>query len=338
MVKMFFRLGKNANRGNAMFERSQLEAFATVVEYRSFERAAISLNLTRSAVSQRIKALEETLSTVLLIRGRPVVPTSAGEIMLRHVKALRLLEHDVHHHLTSQVCGHDRTPLAIAVNADSLATWFGECSHALVEQLAVALEIVVEDQDHTKPMLLRGEVTGCIGTGTEAAQGFKATRLGEMEYRCVATPTFAQRFFPKGMHLRETVSAPAILFNRKDSLHDAFLKALFGVEVTRYVRHYFPSSVALLNAICSGNGYGVVPASQLRAMLDTGQLIDLSPELGLTVPLYWHHWLQEPPIAKQVTAFVVQFARRALAQPEPRQPQDAGTIKSGSCPCIPSIA
>ena len=75
-----------------MLDRDQLETFATIVELQSFERAAGALRITRGAVSQRIKALEQSLAAVLLVREKPVVATPAGETLLRHVQALRMLE------------------------------------------------------------------------------------------------------------------------------------------------------------------------------------------------------------------------------------------------------
>lgn len=295
-----------------MFDRSQLEAFATVTEYGSFEQAANALHITRGAVSQRIKALEEALSTVLLVRERPALPTAAGEVVLRHVKALRLLEHDVYVNLKLRTSQDARTPIAIAVNSDSLATWFDRCAEALLQQLPVALEIDVDDQDHTRQLLTRGDVTGCISTECESSPGFSAVPLGSMMYRCVAAPAFAQHHFPRGLTLHDAKLAPAVLFNRKDALHDTFLKSMFGVELKQFPRHYFPLPSALLNAIRSGNGYGLVPAHQADELLASGQLVNLAPRNGLCIPLFWHHWQQEPPLARQVTGFVVEFARAAL--------------------------
>ncbi|CAI8697231.1 HTH-type transcriptional regulator ArgP [Burkholderia pyrrocinia] len=297
-----------------MLDRFQLEAFATVTEYGSFEQAANALNITRGAVSQRIKTLEEALSTVLLVRERPPTPTAAGEVVLRYVKALRLLEHDVYVGLKLRTSRHKRTPIAIAVNSDSLATWFDRCSEALLQQLPVALEISVDDQGHTRHMLTRGDVTGCISTECQSSPGFNAIPLGAMTYRCAAAPAFAQHYFPRGLTLHDAKSVPAVLFNRKDSLHDTFLKSMFGVELKQFPRHYFPSPAALLSAIRSGNGYGLIPVQHAEVLLKTGQLVDLAPGGGLSIPLFWHHWQQEPPLGRQVTGFVVEFARTALDQ------------------------
>lgn len=297
-----------------MLDRHQLETFAAVVEHQSFERAASSLNITRGAVSQRIKSLEEALSTVLVIRERPVLPTAAGEIVLRHVKALRLLEHDTCHLVMPRPDPQERVSVAIAVNADSLATWFGPFSHALVKQLPVALEVLVEDQDHTWPMLASGKVIGCISTESKATQGFKAVQLGAMEYRCVATPVFADTHFPDGLSIHRAVSTPATLFNRKDALHDIFLESLFGIRIERYAKHYFPSPVALLDAIRAEVGYGLLPTERVRSLLSSGELVDLAPSNPVLVRLYWHHWQTEPPVAKAITDLVVQSTKTTLLQ------------------------
>ncbi|NTX48180.1 HTH-type transcriptional regulator ArgP [Burkholderia cepacia] len=295
-----------------MLDRCQLETFAAVVEHQSFEKAALALNITRGAVSQRIKTLESILCRVLLIRENPVLPTPMGEIVLRHVNAVRLLEQEVYLQVGSSRKQHERARLSVAVNADSLATWFGECSHALLEKIPVALEVVVEDQNHTWPMLLRGEVTGCVCTEPKPAKGFEVLPLGAMEYRCVATQEFAKAHFSGGLKLHEAIRVPAILCNRKDSLHDEFFRLLFEVDVDRYVKHYFPSPMARLRAIQLGSGYGVVPAKQVAHLLRLGKLIDLAPSTQLSVPLYWHRWQQEPPMARQVSEFLVETARVAL--------------------------
>jgi len=297
-----------------MLDRDQLETFATVAEEHSFERAASVLNITRGAVSQRIRSLEESLATILLMRDKPIVPTPAGEVMLRHVKALRLLEGSAMQELLPP--GGTRVPvtLAIAVNADSLATWFPAVLQDLLLQRHVALEVVTEDQDHTAGRLARGEVIGCISTEAKPATGFLAEQLGAMEYRCYATPDFVSEFFPQGLSVPAVLAAPAVLFNRKDSLHDDFLVRCFGFAVERYAKHYLPSPQALLEGIAMGAGYGLVPNSQAQAMVQSGKLVDIAPTQPMMVNLNWHHWELEPMIAQQISRLIVDTAQRSLVQ------------------------
>ncbi|MFL9991920.1 HTH-type transcriptional regulator ArgP [Paraburkholderia sediminicola] len=292
-----------------MLDRQQLETFATVVQHKHFRRAAAALNISAGAVSQRIKMLEESVGAVLLMREPMVTPTQAGEAIHRYIMAVRLLEDDALQHIKP-----DRFPpvdFAIAVNADSLATWFEPVAWQLARQ-HVALEIIVDDQDHTLTALARGDVKGCISTQRQPLVGFVAEFVGGMRYRCVATPEFAELHFAGGLTLPGTLKVAAILFNRKDSLHNSFLASFFRVAVCGYRKHYFPSPTALLNAIFDGLGYGLVPEMQAEPLISAGQLVDLAPGHSLVVDLYWHHWESEPPPAANISQLVMDQARRCL--------------------------
>ncbi len=295
-----------------MLDHDQLETFATVAEEQSFDKAALKLNITRSAVSQRIKALEESVSRVLLVRDRPVTPTPAGEVLLRYVKAIRLFESAALCELAPPPRPGIPVTFPIAVNADSLATWFPQVLQQILLRPQTAIEVISDDQDHTVSRLARGEVIGCISTDERPAPGFVAEALGVMTYRCCATPTYAEEHFPTGLTVAGVLKATAVLFNRKDALHDEFLQSVFGFTIERYARHYLPSPAALLEAITIGAGYGLVPGAQCEDLISHGQLVDLAPELAVDVALYWHHWELEPPVARDITALIVEIAGQQL--------------------------
>ncbi len=297
-----------------MLDREQLETFATVAEEQSFEKAAVKLNITRGAVSQRLKALEESVAAVLLVREKPVLPTPAGEILLRHVQAMRLFESAALNELNPTPRHHEPVALAIAVNADSLATWFPLVLHRILLNRQMAIEVISDDQDHTAARLVRGEVIGCISTDARPAVSFLAKPLGAMTYRCCAAPAYAAEHFRDGLTVQGVLSTTAVLFNRKDALHDDFLRRVFGFSIDRYARHYLPSPAALLNAIVIGGGYGLVPSAQCESLIRDGQLIDLAPEHAVDVALHWHHWMLEPPLAQDITALIVEVAHGQLKQ------------------------
>ncbi len=80
------------------------------------------LHVTPSAVSQRIKALEQRVGQVLVRREKPTVATPAGVPLLRLAAQTALLESEA---LADMGGGSsERTRVAIAVNADSMSTWF----------------------------------------------------------------------------------------------------------------------------------------------------------------------------------------------------------------------
>lgn len=72
-----------------------LAALAEVIEQQSFELAAQKLFISQSAISQRIKALEEHIGQPVLIRNQPIVATLAGEQILSHFKKVKQLEYEL---------------------------------------------------------------------------------------------------------------------------------------------------------------------------------------------------------------------------------------------------
>lgn len=294
-----------------IFDRQQLEAFAAVVEMRHFGQAATVLNVTRGAVSQRLKALEAALGTPLVVRDGNA-PTPAGEALLRHIRALKILEADTLLHIKPMDAARPR--IAIAVNADSLATWF----EAVAWEIAagkVALELMVDDQDYTLPLLTKGEAMGGVSTSNESPTGFLAEPIGAMEYECVANAEFTRSFFSQGMGLHSVLAAPAVLYNRKDGLHAQFLERFLDFKVRNYATHFFPSPSALLAAIERGVGYGLVPCLQAQSLIEAGRLVRLAPNHKISVDLYWHHWEAAPSIAQTISDLVIRRARQALIQP-----------------------
>ena len=295
-----------------MLDRHQLEAFAAVAETRSFEVAAQLLHVTRGAVSQRIKLLEQSLTAVLLLRGKPVQLTPAGEILLRHVNALRMLEGATLRDLAPASKADAPTPVAVAVNPDSLATWFPTVLWPLLLQRNLALEVIVDDEDHTDARLARGEVIGCVSREPNAASGFVSDLLGTMAYRCYATPDFERMYFPQGVTPAAVVVAPAIVFDRKDTLHAEYLQRRFGFAIPAFPRHYLPAPVTLMDAIVNGIGYGLLPERQAAHWVEAGRLVELAPAELLEVRLYWHRWAVEPELSRDVTRRVLTAARTQL--------------------------
>ncbi|PXW31163.1 LysR family transcriptional regulator (chromosome initiation inhibitor) [Paraburkholderia silvatlantica] len=231
---------------------------------------------------------------------------------MRHIRVLKMLEADT----VRQIKPMDDTQprIAIAVNADSLATWFEAVAWEIAER-NVAVELIVDDQDYTLPLLAKGEAMGCVSTSSESPTGFLAESIGMMEYECVANVAFSEKFFPQGLGLHGVLSAPAVLYNKKDGLHAQFLERFLDFEVRNYAAHYFPSPSALLAAIEKGIGYGLVPRLQAAPLIDAGKLIRLAPDHKVEVNLYWHHWETAPSNAQEISELVVRHARQVLIQP-----------------------
>ncbi|MBS3911198.1 MAG: HTH-type transcriptional regulator ArgP [Hydrogenophaga sp.] len=296
-----------------MLDARQLEALAAVVEHRGFGPAAQALSLTLAAVSLRIKALEEALGQRLLVRGKQVRATPAGQALLAHVKQVRLMEADLLSGLQgAEARGGVRwQSLSVAINADSVASWFLPGVAPVLQRHRLLLEILIDDQDHTHDALKSGDVIGCVTTLAEPMRGCVAEPLGVMRYRCVAAPAVAQRCrTPAGaVSPHKLLSHPAIIFNRKDALQDAFLAQHFGLRQPNYPRHFAPAVEAFETAIELGLGWGMVPEQHLASRPGLHEVL---PGATVDVALYWQHWAREAPSAQRLTQAVKAAAAQHL--------------------------
>ncbi len=293
-----------------MLDYDQLQALAAVVDHGGFERAARALHLTQSAVSQRVKALEESLGQALVARGSPPAPTGPGQKLLAHYRKVSLLEHDLGQELSGAGCPGLVT-LPVGVNADSLATWFWDAVEPFLRREPVALDLVVDDQDRTHELLCKGEVVGCVTTRAEPSQGCLADRLGTMRYLCVATEEFIERWAPRGLDENEAVRAPAMVFNRKDETHARFLAERFGAA-PGFPRFHVPSSEGFVEAIARGLAYGLAPEAQAAPLLASGRLREVSPGAHVNIRLYWRRWALRSPMLEGLSAAVIEGAGRLL--------------------------
>lgn len=295
------------------FEYPLLEALAAVVREGTFEAAARSLNITQSAVSQRLKLLEEKAGAVLIVRGRPCVATEFGQQLYRHVEQVHLLEHDLRKSLTAIEDPSSGNPavIRIAVNSDSLATWFPEVVQRAGSELNIHFDIIPDDQEHTAERLRSGEALAAVTTEANPLQGCRRVPLGAMEYVAVATPRFVAANFPDGVS-RELVSKTThLVFGRKDLLPQQWLLNAFG-EPTPLVGHLLPSFSGYLACCLNGAGWGMNPRSSVESHLDDGTLLELVPGASVIVPLYWQSSGPGSEIMKVLSSIVVEVARKHL--------------------------
>jgi LysR family transcriptional regulator, chromosome initiation inhibitor len=300
------------------FDPKQLDAFASALETGSLSKAAAALRITLAATSLRIKALEGALGQRLLVRGKTVRATAAGQALLAHIKQVRLLEADLAHSLAPARSGTGRARqfqiLSVAVNADSFASWFLPGVQSALQRHRLLVDVVVDDQDHTLQWLKNGDVVGCITTLAQPLRGCVAQVLGTMRYHCLAAPALAQQLCnhqqPPSAHA--LLASPAVSFNRKDRLQDQFLEQHLGLREPGYPRHYVPAGDAYHWALLHGLGWGMGAALQYPGDLAAGRLLDLFPGRHIDVPLYWHHWAREAPQAARLSQAIQSAAEQSL--------------------------
>jgi LysR family transcriptional regulator (chromosome initiation inhibitor) len=285
---------------------SQLAALVAIADHGTFEAAARHLHVTPSAISQRIRALESDVGRVVVQRATPCRPTAAGEVLLRLARQTQLLHDEVRDALAD---GHHSTvDLAIAVNADSLATWFRDVVGAVAGWPDVALRVHVEDQAFSAGLLRGGDVLAAVTSEPAAVQGCSVERLGMLRYVPAAAPGFAERW--RRGRGPDWSAMPLVLFNEKDTLQHAMLEDRGVAEPA--VVHRVPTSADFLEAVRLGLGWGMIPESQLRADVRAGRLVPLGSRAHLDVALHWQRWRLDSPVLDRLTAEVRAAARARL--------------------------
>ena len=297
------------------FDADALECLASIVEEGGFERAAVRLSVTQSAVSQRLRALEAQVGTVLLVRSRPVKPTAAGRLLIKHAMQMRLLRADLEtdlHDLTPATKGsREEDRVSIAVNADSIATWVLPAVGPLVSE-GLPLEIITDDQDFTHEWLREGQVLGCVTTLKQALRGCKVLPLGSMHYVAVASADYTRQHCPQGLTSHNFRDIAFVAFNRKDDLQSEFVGRACGLRRVTLSQRFVPSSEGQVRAVLAGWGASVVPEMLVRELLHNGDLINLAPLVTLPVSLYWHCWNLDSDVIDRLTKALEIAAKQAL--------------------------
>jgi LysR family transcriptional regulator (chromosome initiation inhibitor) len=294
-----------------MLSSDQISAFLSVIEEGSFQLAAKRLHVTSSAVSQRIKLLEEVVGQVLLERASPCMPTAAGSALLAYARQSAHLEEDALRKIqNNRDLAGSSTKVCIVVNADSLATWFLPALQDLALS-GVQFDIQIEDQDFSSELLQSGRAIGVITSKATPAPGCRSVKLGAIEYLAVASSKFKKKFFSKGVTAEALGSAPTLIFNRKDDLQHRYLRMITKRKVSPPV-HYLPSSNAFVSAAILDLGWGMNPRSLVSEQLKKGDLVEIIPDSPLMVNLYWQHWNLDTELIKRLSVSIIDAANKAL--------------------------
>ena len=294
----------------------QLEAFLAVLDEGSFERAAKRLAVTPSALSQRIRALEDRLGAVLLKRESPVMPTEAGEKLLLRARSMQLLEAEALSDFAKDAPADAAVRLTIIVNNDSLATWCPEAAAEFVSASAetgtrVALDIRTDDQDHALESLRSGAAIAAVAADESAVAGARVRSLGVMRYRAWASRAFIGE--AGGISASTLARLPIVSFDRKDALQMRFLERS-GVAAADFsgVVHYLPSPSAMLEATARGLGWSMAPEALARPYVERGALVEIDAARPVDVPLFWQCAAIRSSLLERLTRIVMRTAQKHL--------------------------
>jgi len=297
-----------------MLDYASLSAVTVVIREGSFEGAARALNVTPSAISQRVKQLEERVGGVLIVRGQPCTATEMGRLICRHVEQVGMLEHELHGalpRLAPLESQDERVTIRVAVNADSLGTWFIQAMSKFLETDRALLDVAIDDQEHTQEWLRTGDVLAAVTADPQPVQGCESIPIGKLKYCAVASPSFVQKHFADGVTAAALAAAPSLRFNRKDHLQTRWVRAVCRRNVD-IPSHWMASTQAFTDASVAGIGWGMNPQAMVAPHLRDGSLVELVPGRLLSVPLFWQHTRLQMPMLARLTKAVVAASRAAL--------------------------
>ncbi len=289
------------------FDSAQLASIEAVLRLGSFEAAAAELNVTASAISQRVRALEDTVGAPLIIRSTPARGTDQGLRLARHAQERALLDAQLDAELA-------RAPvparLRIALNADSLDTW----AIPALAATNLIFDILVEDETVSHMPLREGAVSGAITSTARAVQGCDCIALGAMRYVATCSPAFRDQHFGAGVDAASLAKAPMLDFSGKDRLQRRWLARIAGKSLSPPT-HHLPSTHGFVTASCHGLGWSLNPWPLVQAPLENGDLIPMVPGADEQVPLFWQVRSSLRDALGPLTRSIRRSAADALEQP-----------------------
>ena len=240
-------------------DHAQLRALAAVIREGSFDRAAQSLNVTPSAISQRVKALEDRIGRLLVKRGTPATATAEGQLLVQLAEQTALLEHDALHRMGLADEDLPQASIPVAVNHDSPKPGFRRPPTSSRRPPAPPRPACGRP-DHTVELLRRGTVLGAVTTLDEPVQGCQIHALGSIRYAATCTPEFRERHFAKGVTAQALAQAPVLVFNRKDDMQSRFARRMAGDDLPSTAPTWWiPSTRAFVQANLGGLGWTMNP-------------------------------------------------------------------------------
>lgn len=299
-----------------MLDYALLRALLAIERERSFEGAARALGITSSAISQRIKLLEQRTGAIIVHRKVPVTPTAFGLLLCRHTEKVMILEESVFKENARHFQSYkiSKKSLKILVNDDSLSNWFIDVLQAdakLDDPFLFELEIA--DQDHSLNEMKAGTAIAAISASKTAIQGFRSSYLGDLIYHATASKAFYDRYFDAGVTVENLQSSPSLRFRAQDDLQNQWVWQTFKSEII-LDSHILPSTEGYISACLKDVAWGMNPTHVVDRHLQSGNLVELIQGSALYKPLYWHCSLAVYDQMKSLTDKVMAAAKIHLYQ------------------------
>jgi DNA-binding transcriptional LysR family regulator len=242
-----------------------VEAFYWVATLQSVSRAAEKLFITQSAMSARISALEEELSTVLIDRrDRQFRLTFAGQRFLQHAGRLLDLQREI-----KQEMGGEKPPevqMRIGAIESVLHSWLIPWVEELRKQYpALELELSVETTPVLIELVRRGALDIVFTASPANAEGVRSRALPAMEMVFLGNAALHRK---RLWRMADFAEMDLMTFQRGSVPHLALVDQLKAAGVQPRKVHAISSISAMVQLVQGGFGIASLPLAAARRVPD----------------------------------------------------------------------
>ncbi|MBK7889930.1 MAG: LysR family transcriptional regulator [Bdellovibrionales bacterium] len=274
---------------------NRLKVFYVVYANRSIVRAANVLNVTRSAVSQSLKALEKEVHAPLFLRNsKKVQPTPAAETLFKLMEPfLQELESALQNIETGRKhpTGHLRIGAPLDFGSDYLTNVIGKFRQA---HPTVSYELILGVPIKQLELLLEGKLDiAFIDNGDVFSKSYPISveTIQREDFVLVSNAKFYAENIKGDHSLSRLQRLPIVDYLPHAPVTRMWFKHHFGKSITDLNVSYSAESVrAVLNAVSLGMGVGVIPSHLIGAEANRLKIIstdkkNLVNQIALALPL-----------------------------------------------------
>ncbi len=255
----------------------QLQAFLTIVECNTVHAAADRLALTQTAVTQRLKLLEEKLATTLFVRTRRgMVLTQEGEALLRYCHAANALEGQTLAQMVNSGVTTEVTMTIAAPTSMMRTRVIPACMPMMDTYSNLLLNFLTTDVEERHLLLRSGKCDMAIMQSQDASKEMQVKALKPEKYVMVCCPQW------KGRTLKSVIQNERIVdFNHQDEVTLDYLKQFGLYDLALHGRHTVNQTHILAQIVGQGVGYTTLPKEFAMPYVKRGELILMNESKSL---------------------------------------------------------
>jgi len=263
-----------------------------IVQQKTVHGAAEVLHLTQTAVTQRIRALESSLSTTLFIRTRRgMALTPEGEALLHYCQAAQEMEGEALAKIRQAAID---TPVRICISGPTSimsSRVIPQCLLVMQQFPNLLMHFDINDLEERGKLLRSGGAQFVILREEDLTPEMESKVLKPERYVLVCTYAWRNRKLPDILKTERIID-----YDPADQMTFNYLKHFDLFEHANLDRHFVNRTNSLATLLVNGCGYGVLTSEFSKPYIENKQLILLNSakifENAMALAWYPRH---EPP-------------------------------------------